>query len=1315
MHRNRQRASFIFLTVVLLICVLSTSTLLNANYKTGFAAESLFYDFIAEASSASWASGAGSLPFPGSDNDSRGFALYRDNWQLEDNSIRARVLETHPQWVSDGWIMGKYPQVTVPPNAQVEVIVGFLKGATGSDGVTFEVQFEEGQTRQTILSCKATYDGKLDIITQSLDSLAGRTGHFILYVNAGQSSGQDWAAWAEARIEAVAPPELPDLVVTGIECGSGNKLSVTIKNIGSGALPSGWSAVAEAYFDGEKKGSFDLRNPTSTIGGGIEEPGGSSTYLLAWEITAPTTVMVIADSTDDITESNEQNNSKEEEVEPLVTELPDLVIEEIRCDQDNNRIGYMIKNVGEAVASSGHTTTLYVDGKEIAHDLVGVDLQPGATHESWFEEYKWLECKTIEVRVCADNHNQVKESDEQNNCKEQACQCIADVTPPRIISGPTISQVTQTSAVICWQTDEASDSLVRYDNRAGKYGGVIEDSDLVEQHCLTLTKLESATTYHFVVESRDSSGNKVMSRDFSFQTAFSPDEEKPSVSVWLPDKLSGRVPISADAQDNIGVDRVVFIVDGKPVHTDYTPPFDWNLDTRGLDDGAHILTIQAFDTIGNMVEVDRDAIVQNRFLPDESPVLVTIENPEPHSGVYGWIDIEATITHEYGSCIQHAEIEISSTRSEREVVYSQDDLCLPWPGPGSPPPSPPMTVRYAYDIRELEPGTEVVIEVRGRDEFGNEGHANVLVTVVEPPPVELPLDIHRSVTRHGNYFHVELTLRNTGTETVRDFTVIDKSKGFQGVRNPDLVISYDCDTKQTSAKQTVTHFGPGDTCTLSYDLVPVLFHPLLHNYDYCIGESRLDVSYKDEFGREYSGQYPSPEWGRGSEIDDAFRSADYLIVTNPHHLFDQNAVGDVNMLLSTMADLAKEKQGVLGYLPEGATAGEFDRLIDARNSGDDRWFLKLCDGWLTNGYLLIVGETEIVPAFTIVRPTPGGDRVTIPLSDNPYADSCSHEDRPDLRVGRIIGNTAYELAVPIRVSIDVSRGTLHQDHSDALVVVSHSNEVEYFIIWAAPLVSRLPSSYAMVTEVDWEYQDTEIDLLREALAILGTKWDLDDETDRPEPPAELSDLRDLVGRWDFDDDTDLPEPPDDLAQLRSLLSVSDAERVEAAKRGEPVRHYNLHPSSSEVLLARAHLVRDHAYDKDLICYVGHGGSGSWVWGLDEPHLDFIGFGSTAPVVFASACETGDYEAGWNPDEGIAEAFLQRGAGAYIGATVVVNGGSADEIQRQFCLNEWTPGRSVGEALLSVKRNLMDIETPEGPSWTNHAYLWNLYGDPKFGG
>ncbi|MEW6231986.1 MAG: hypothetical protein AB1566_06680 [Chloroflexota bacterium] len=162
-------------------------------------------DFIELAPKAVWRSGAGTLPWPGAENDSRGFARYQNNALLEDGRSYARVLETHPQWVQGGWIEGEYPSVTLPAQSRLTGKAGFLGGATGTDGVYFAVYFERPgeEFRGTrLVYLRATYDGRLDGIDADLSRFAGQRGKFYLRVDAGPSSGQDWAIWLDARIVA---------------------------------------------------------------------------------------------------------------------------------------------------------------------------------------------------------------------------------------------------------------------------------------------------------------------------------------------------------------------------------------------------------------------------------------------------------------------------------------------------------------------------------------------------------------------------------------------------------------------------------------------------------------------------------------------------------------------------------------------------------------------------------------------------------------------------------------------------------------------------------------------------------------------------------------------------------------------------------------------------------------------------------------------------------------------------------------------------------------------------------------------------------
>ena len=717
---------------------------------------------------------------------------------------------------------------------------------------------------------------------------------------------------------------------------------------------------------------------------------------------------------------------------------PDLIIEEIKCDYENSRIGYVIKNVGGATAPSGHATTLYIDGKEVTHDSVGVDLKPGATYESWFKEYKWPECKTAKVKVCADNYDQVKESNEQNNCRERVCECIVDVTAPRIISGPAISQITQTSALICWETDEASDSLIRYDSHAGKYELVVEDSALVKKHCLTLPKLEPATTYHFIVESKDSSGNKVSTRDLSFGTLSPPDKVKPSVSLRLPDKLSGRVPITADAQDNIGVDRVVFLLDGKPMYTDYAPPFEWDLDTRGLDDGSHSITIQAFDAAGNAVKATQDVTVRNRFPAELSPVHVRIINPESGAEVAGVVGILTEVDHDHGLRIQEIQFKVDG-----EVVKSV--------GGGD---FTPLRESYSWDVSGLEIGSTHVIEVSARDEAGNWGHAGVRVRIASiefrPPPLEMirppSIQVTREVERVKNHFVVGLEVRNDGSDPVKNLKITEIGHerflfaGGETTYDRRYASEYDAWRDTTSLiMRKGDPLNPkrefilraGESWQFYYYLIPVVtIHPVAAPRELASGGVRLEFEW-EHGGKWYSSEYTLPPEATGehivsaSTIRDALTSADYLITTNPSGLFSSYGAGSVNDLLKKIGELAKLRGAVFAPMIRGWPAPILKGIIR------DNWGPQLSSSFLSNGYLLLVGETEIVASFNVSShihfngegtcPICGAENVDaltrIRVTDYPYAD-ISGDARPELKVGRIIGEDADTLYRSIQASIE---------------------------------------------------------------------------------------------------------------------------------------------------------------------------------------------------------------------------------------------------------------------------------------------------------
>jgi hypothetical protein len=161
---------------------------------------SVAYDFVEQAPTAYWwtiiSSSVVALPFPGAINDNRGFATYRDNIKLSDGNTYTRVLETHPQWVNNGWISGKYSGVYVPPGAKLRIKIGLINGAAAGN-----VEFHIGKLGDVAtISAGVAYADGVKEVEANLDAYAGQTIDFVLGTNANGSSTQDWAAWAEAKI-----------------------------------------------------------------------------------------------------------------------------------------------------------------------------------------------------------------------------------------------------------------------------------------------------------------------------------------------------------------------------------------------------------------------------------------------------------------------------------------------------------------------------------------------------------------------------------------------------------------------------------------------------------------------------------------------------------------------------------------------------------------------------------------------------------------------------------------------------------------------------------------------------------------------------------------------------------------------------------------------------------------------------------------------------------------------------------------------------------------------------------------------------------
>ena len=104
-----------------------------------------------------------------------------------------------------------------------------------------------------------------------------------------------------------------------------------------------------------------------------------------------------------------------------------------------------------------------------------------------------------------------------------------DTTPP-VISSIVASNITSTSAVITWSTNEAATAQVEYGITTAYGTSSALDATLASSHSRTLTNLSPSTTYNFRVISKDAAGNTATSANNTFTTSATPDTTAPVIS-----------------------------------------------------------------------------------------------------------------------------------------------------------------------------------------------------------------------------------------------------------------------------------------------------------------------------------------------------------------------------------------------------------------------------------------------------------------------------------------------------------------------------------------------------------------------------------------------------------------------------------------------------------------------------------------------------------------------------------------------------------------------------------------------------------------
>ena len=87
-----------------------------------------------------------------------------------------------------------------------------------------------------------------------------------------------------------------------------------------------------------------------------------------------------------------------------------------------------------------------------------------------------------------------------------------------IITNITVTNITNNSATVTWDTNEISDSLVKYGIESGNYTHQEYNSTNVISHSLSLTNLSAGVKYYYVVNSTNLSGSSNQGIEYDFTT-----------------------------------------------------------------------------------------------------------------------------------------------------------------------------------------------------------------------------------------------------------------------------------------------------------------------------------------------------------------------------------------------------------------------------------------------------------------------------------------------------------------------------------------------------------------------------------------------------------------------------------------------------------------------------------------------------------------------------------------------------------------------------------------------------------------------------
>lgn len=336
---------------------------------------------------------------------------------------------------------------------------------------------------------------------------------------------------------------------------------------------------------------------------------------------------------------------------------------------------------------------------------------------------------------------------------------------PSLDSGPDVGSITTKKATITWSTSRSADSKVQYGTEKNKYGDVEpSNSSQTSSHSIQLTGLNPGTTYYYKAKWTDEDGNTGTSEEKSFTTSSAPTVKDvaakniglSSAIIQFTSSNASKVKIYYGTSTSFG---------GAKEMSTSTTETTYTAELTGLMDGTkYYYKINTFDSESSEYE---GTILDLTTLPRPKISNVRIQqvaNTAQSTILVTWTtntDVSSIVTYypEGNSTDARDEVNVALTKGEHKMI-----------------------------IRGLQPQTDYMMVVKGRDKIGNEAVSDSqrLTTATDTrPPLVMGL-------------HVEGTAIPPTTSTAQESTA-------------QLIVSWNTDEPSSSQIE----FGEGTGTTYS--------------------------------------------------------------------------------------------------------------------------------------------------------------------------------------------------------------------------------------------------------------------------------------------------------------------------------------------------------------------------------------------------------------------------------------------------------------------------------------------------------------------